>query len=99
MGGDCRPFIIDNSLSINIDTIHDFFLAERYEIFFGSTAARTERSARLSEKGIGLLELKLNDSEMDEKFQALAPDVVLFDRFMTEEQFGWKIDENCPRAM
>ncbi|MEO2127507.1 MAG: glycosyltransferase [Christiangramia sp.] len=77
----------------------DFFLAERYEIFFGSTAARTERSARLSEKGIGLLELKLNDSEMDEKFQALAPDVVLFDRFMTEEQFGWKIDENCPRAM
>ena len=29
MGGDCRPLIIDNSLSINIDTINDFFLAER----------------------------------------------------------------------
>jgi hypothetical protein len=27
------------------------------------------------------------------------PDVVLFDRFITEEQFGWRVLENCPNAL
>lgn len=24
---------------------------------------------------------------------------MLFDRFMTEEQFGWRVDEICPEAV
>jgi hypothetical protein len=24
---------------------------------------------------------------------------VLFDRFMMEEQFGWRVAENCPNAL
>jgi hypothetical protein len=24
---------------------------------------------------------------------------VLFDRFMMEEQFGWRVSENCPDAL
>jgi hypothetical protein len=28
----------------------------------------------------------------------LNPAVVLFDRFMMEEQFGWRVSENCPDA-
>jgi hypothetical protein len=27
------------------------------------------------------------------------PSVVLFDRFMMEEQFGWRVSENCPDAI
>jgi hypothetical protein len=29
----------------------------------------------------------------------LNPAVVLFDRFMMEEQFGWRVSENCPDAL
>jgi hypothetical protein len=24
---------------------------------------------------------------------------VLFDRYVTEEQFGWRVSENCPNAL
>src|SRR5690606_1543988 len=30
---------------------------------------------------------------------ALQPDLVLFDRFFTEEQFGWRIAQACPTAV
>ncbi|TYA96141.1 glycosyltransferase, partial [Seonamhaeicola marinus] len=29
----------------------------------------------------------------------LNPKVVMFDRFMTEEQFGWRVTEQCPNAL
>jgi hypothetical protein len=29
----------------------------------------------------------------------LQPSIVLFDRFMIEEQFGWRVAENCPNAV
>jgi len=29
----------------------------------------------------------------------LNPTLVLFDRFLTEEQFGWRVAENCPNAL
>ncbi|MBL4942447.1 MAG: glycosyltransferase, partial [Colwellia sp.] len=29
----------------------------------------------------------------------LQPDVVMFDRFMMEEQFGWRVSEQCPQAL
>ncbi|MEC8613842.1 MAG: glycosyltransferase family 4 protein, partial [Verrucomicrobiota bacterium] len=31
--------------------------------------------------------------------EALAPQVVIFDRFMTEEQFGWRVAQYCPEAV
>jgi hypothetical protein len=29
----------------------------------------------------------------------LNPDIVVFDRYMTEEQFGWRVIKNCPKAL
>src|SRR5690606_3496594 len=29
----------------------------------------------------------------------LQPDLVLFDRFFTEEQFGWRVEQTCPHAL
>jgi len=29
----------------------------------------------------------------------LNPEIVVFDRFLTEEQFGWRVDKNCPDAI
>lgn len=41
----------------------------------------------------------MNDSSFDEFIRDLKPDMVLFDRFMIEEQFGWRVAENCPNAI
>lgn len=41
----------------------------------------------------------LNDDSFDDFIKEKAPTIVIFDRFMTEEQFGWRVIENCPRAI
>lgn len=40
-----------------------------------------------------------NDSTFDAWLAELAPEVVIFDRFMIEEQFGWRVEKACPQAL
>lgn len=51
-----------------------------------------------SEK-IEIQKIEINNESFDEKIRDLNPDVVLFDRYVTEEQFGWRVSENCPNAV
>lgn len=41
----------------------------------------------------------MNDDGFDAWVQQLDPTIVVFDRFMTEEQFGWRVREQCPNAL
>lgn len=41
----------------------------------------------------------VNDDDFDGWVKSLNPAIVIFDRFMIEEQFGWRVAENCPSAM
>ena len=77
----------------------EFFRKEKYEIHFGSTATPTEYSAALANEGIQTYELKLNDASFDDLIAKLKPTAVLFDRFISEEQFGWRLAETCPNAL
>ena len=43
--------------------------------------------------------LALNCSSFDDFIQRLKPDAVMFDRFMMEEQFGWRVEKYCPQAL
>ena len=43
--------------------------------------------------------IEINNESFDDKIRNLNPDVVLFDRYVTEEQFGWRVSENCPNAV
>lgn len=51
-----------------------------------------------SEK-IEIQKIEINNESFNEKIRNLNPDVVLFDRYVTEEQFGWRVSENCPNAV
>ena len=42
------------------------------------------------------MEIELNNNSFDSFILQENPTIVLFDRFMTEEQFGWRVSENCP---
>ena len=79
--------------------ILESFLAQGWEITFSSPAAIGEHKADLAALGIRECAIELNNSSFDEFIRELAPDIVLFDRFMMEEQFGWRVEKHCQDAL
>nr|BFF38647.1 glycosyltransferase family 4 protein [Tenacibaculum mesophilum] len=75
------------------------FKNHNYTITFATPAQKTENSLNLAELGIEEKAIELNSSSFDNFIMELQPDVVLFDRFMMEEQFGWRVAEHCPKAL
>ncbi|WP_340158897.1 glycosyltransferase [uncultured Maribacter sp.] len=75
------------------------FKNQGYRITIASAAAKSEYSADMVALGYETAEIKMNDSSFDVFVKDLNPDVVLFDRFLTEEQFGWRVADNCPQAL
>ncbi|MCM8570156.1 glycosyltransferase family 4 protein [Gramella jeungdoensis] len=76
-----------------------FFRNDGYEVLFSTTTRETENKADLDSIGIRTEKIKLNDPEFDKLLEEFQPDMVLFDRFMMEEQFGWRVDNMCPKAI
>lgn len=76
-----------------------YFKARQFDITFVSASVKTENSVDLQDYDITTAMIKLNCSSFDEFVTELQPGIVLFDRFMTEEQFGWRISTNCPKAI
>lgn len=70
-----------------------------YQITFGSTSVKTEFSADIEALGVDCVSLTLNHHSFDDFIKQLDPAIVLFDRFMVEEQFGWRVAEFAPNAI
>lgn len=77
----------------------ELFAEEKYQTTFASTAAVSERTSNLESKNISVKNILLNDTSSDEFLRELNPEIVIFDRYITEEQFGWRVSENCPEAL
>ncbi len=77
----------------------DLFLSEGYHIHFACAASKSAYSFPLSSKGIIEKEILLNDSSFDVYVKELNPKIVLFDRFMVEEQYSWRVAQGCPDAL
>lgn len=75
------------------------FLQLRCEIVFASAALLSEHRFDLAALGVVEKSIALNCSSFDEFVTDLQPDLVLFDRFFTEEQFGWRVANACPQAL
>ena len=75
------------------------FLGQGWDITFSSPARPGETRADLVALGIHEVPIELNNSSFDAFIQELAPDIVLFDQFMMEEQFGWRVEQHCPDAL
>lgn len=77
----------------------EFFQKNGYTATFVCAASKAKNSFDLETLNIKTIDVLLNDSSFDALAKKLDPDVVLFDRFLTEEQFGWRIAESCPDAV
>ncbi|MBX8492996.1 glycosyltransferase family 4 protein [Pseudomonas cichorii] len=75
------------------------FLEQDWHITFASPATEGEHRADLKNLGIDEVHIELNSSSFDTFVSELQPDVVLFDQFLIEEQFGWRVEKHCPDAL
>ncbi|OEF93434.1 glycosyltransferase [Vibrio splendidus] len=74
------------------------FKRQGWSVEFATPAQETEHMIDLSEEGITSQSIQLNCDSFDDYIEELQPDVVMFDRFMMEEQFGWRVEKVCPNA-
>ncbi|WP_347929946.1 glycosyltransferase [Pseudomonas helvetica] len=88
-----------SAASGHVMQILETFLQQGWDITFSSPAGVGEHKADLAELGIREVPIELNNSSFDTFVSDLAPDIVLFDQFMMEEQFGWRVEKHCPDAL
>jgi len=77
----------------------DLFLTQGYEITFASAASKSEFSYDFAGKNVKEQPIKLNDESFNSFLKNLHPNIILFDRFMIEEQYGWRVQQECPDAL
>lgn len=75
------------------------FKLNGWDITFASAAADSPYAVNLEEIGVNKVSIQLNHSGFDEFLTQLQPDIVVFDRFMTEEQYGWRVDDCLPHVL
>ncbi|AOW08260.1 glycosyltransferase family 4 protein [Flavobacterium gilvum] len=75
------------------------FQQQGYSITFASPAMDSDFMVDLAALNVDKKTIALNCSSFDIFVKELNPAIVLFDRFMIEEQFGWRVAENCPNAL
>jgi glycosyltransferase involved in cell wall biosynthesis len=70
-----------------------------YEVSALSPCRPNEASAELEALGIRALPCPANDSSVDGMLKELGADLVIYDRFVMEEQFGWRARAAMPEAL
>jgi glycosyltransferase involved in cell wall biosynthesis len=78
-----------------IDCLH----AAGFQLTVASVASKSALSADLASLVIESHNIKLNDASFDDFIKTKKPELVIFDKFISEEQFGWRVRESCPDAM
>jgi glycosyltransferase involved in cell wall biosynthesis len=68
-------------------------------VHFASSAQADAQSCDLEYLGFHTQAIALNCSSFDDYIAALQPDLVIFDRFLIEEQFSWRVRKSCPNAV
>ena len=75
------------------------FKEQGFEVTFASSASDSDYMIDLESLAVAKKSIALNCSSFDVFVKELNPSIVLFDRFMMEEQYGWRVSENCPDAL
>lgn len=69
------------------------------DIHFACAASKSESSHPLHELNVFSHNIVLNDSSFNDFIADLIPDVVVYDRFITEEQFSWRVKQLFPNIV
>ena len=83
----------------HIMSIMRLFLSQNWQVEFCTPCSISEHMIDLHQEGISSTSIELNTDTFDTYIKNYKPDIVMFDRFMMEEQFGHRVEDNCPRAL
>ncbi len=75
------------------------FQKQGFDVVFASAAQESAFSYNLNSIGVSSEKITLNNSSFDLFVKNLNPNIVIFDRFIIEEQFGWRVFENSPSSI
>ena len=81
-----------------LQLIH-FFLSKNYELSFACAASKSEFSHDLTKLGVKEDLIKLNCESFNHYLKDLNPAIVMFDRYIIEEQYGWRVQQEVPMSM
>jgi glycosyltransferase involved in cell wall biosynthesis len=93
------PELKATAASQNIISYMRTFANALHEVHFASASAKTPLSSDLTQWDIHCHHIELNHDSFDEWISQLQPDIVIFDRFLSEEQFGWRVAKSAPKAL
>lgn len=88
-----------SAAGVRILQLIDFFKLQACILHFVTDAELSDFSAPLEDLGVSFCQVKLNDSSFNDFVKDLQPEIVIFDRFMTEEKYGWRVKDACSQAM
>ena len=83
----------------NMLTLLTAMREQNHDIVFMTAAADSSHKADLGALGVAVECVRLNCDSFNHRITKIRPDVVIFDRYMTEEQFSWRVREVCPSAI
>jgi glycosyltransferase involved in cell wall biosynthesis len=75
------------------------FQSDDYQVTYASPAQASEHTIDFESYGITPANIELNNASFDDFIQTLSPQAVMFDRYMMEEQFAWRVEKFCPNAI
>lgn len=76
-----------------------FFQEKDFEVIFCSAASKSEASFELDKWNVQEFPIELNNSSFNEFIKKINPEFVVYDRFVSEEQFGWRVVQECPNTV
>ncbi|MFD2565184.1 glycosyltransferase family 4 protein [Aquimarina rubra] len=77
----------------------ELLLSKDCKITFASAAAESDHMWDIESLGVTKTNILINDTSFDAFINKLHPSIIIFDRFMTEEQFGWRVAKHLPEAL
>ena len=88
-----------SAAGVNLVSLINDCVAAGMAVVVASGAERTPLSYIFDEASVKTQPIAVNDAGFDVWIKGLSPDLVVFDRFLMEEQFGWRVREACPKAL
>lgn len=74
-------------------------LSAEFQVVIASAATESTLSADCLSLGVQTHTIKLNDASFDDFIKTVNPELVIFDKYISEEQYGWRVATYCPDAI
>lgn len=76
-----------------------YFIDSDWDLTFACGSSKPDQAVDLGAMGISFYPVQVNHDSFNSFLSNLQPDMVLFDRFITEEQFGWRVEDSLPDCL